>query len=87
MTFVRRLTALSARPGVRYRGGSPYTEAHIRRLIDDSTGWWVSSNDTGYYQYYAGGSYITNTDGRCITWGGSISGYGWYSNQNGVFCD
>src|SRR5438045_2459671 len=69
------------------RGGSPYTEAHIRRLIDDSTGWRVSSNDTGYYQYYAGGSYINNTDNHCITWGGSISGYGWYSNQNGVFCD
>jgi len=63
-------------------GGRPYTEAHIRRYINmPADGWRVESNDEGYYQYYAGGSYINNTAGRCIGWGGSISGYGHYADR------
>ena len=42
--------------------------------------------DEGFFRYYAGGSYVNNANGHCVTWGGSVGNFSWYSSAAGVHC-
>jgi hypothetical protein len=64
------------------KGGSPWTRARIWRKGTPT----AASGDEGNYSIYAGGSYVNNTDGRCVVWGGSIGDFYWYSDPDGVHC-
>jgi len=68
------------------RGGSPYTRANIWRLKTKGGLATAASGDEGFFQYYAGGSYVNNANGHCVTWGGSVGNFSWYSSAAGVHC-
>jgi hypothetical protein len=68
------------------RGGSPYTRANIWRLRTKGGLATAASGDEGFFQYYAGGSYVNNANGHCVTWGGSVGNFSWYSSAAGVHC-
>jgi len=68
------------------RAGSPFTRARIWRLKSKGGLADAASGDEGFYRYYAGGSYVNHADGHCVTWGGTVGNFGWYSSAAGVHC-
>jgi hypothetical protein len=68
------------------RAGSPYTRANIWRLKAKGGLATAASGDEGFFRYYAGGSYVNHADGHCVTWGGSVGNFSWYSSAAGVHC-
>jgi hypothetical protein len=68
------------------RAGNPWTRARIWRLKRKGGLADAAAGDMGFYQHYAGGSYVNNASGRCVTWGGSVGDFYWYSKPGGVHC-
>jgi hypothetical protein len=68
------------------RAGSPFTRARIWRLKRKGGLASAASGDEGFYRYYAGGSFVNRADGKCVTWGGSVGNFSWYSSADGVHC-
>jgi hypothetical protein len=68
------------------KAGSPFTRANIWRLVKKGGLADAAAGDSGFYQYYAGGSYVNGANGRCVTWGGSVGDFAWYSSADGVHC-
>jgi hypothetical protein len=71
-----------------YNGaGSPFTRTYIWRLKRKGGGLAdASAGDSGFYKYYAGGSFVNNANGRCVTWGGTVGNFSWFSKPGGVHC-
>ena len=68
------------------RAGSPFTRTYIWRLKRKGGLADAAAGDSGFYQYYAGGSFVNNTNKRCITWGGTVGNFSWFSTADGVHC-
>lgn len=68
------------------RAGSHWTGADISRLRHKGGPSDEGADDSGYYHYYAGGAYVDHTNGRCVTWGGVVGRWGWFSSRSGVHC-
>jgi hypothetical protein len=70
-----------------YNGaGSPFTRTYIWRLKRKGGLADASAGDSGFYKYYAGGSFVNNANGRCVTWGGTVGNFSWFSKPGGVHC-
>ena len=67
-------------------GDRPFTQTYLWRLVKKGGLADAAAGDSGFYQYYAGGSFVNNTDGRCVTWGGQVGDFAWFSNPDGVHC-
>jgi hypothetical protein len=68
------------------RAGSPWTRARIWRLASKGGLATAASGDEGAFQHYAGGSYVNGANRKCVTWGGSVGNFSWYSSAAGVHC-
>jgi hypothetical protein len=68
------------------KAGSPFTRTYIWRLERKGGLADAAAGDSGFYRYYAGGSFVNRSDGRCVTWGGTVGDFGWFSNPAGVHC-
>lgn len=68
------------------KAGHPFTRAEIWRLKHKNGPADAAAGDSGFYEYYAGGSYVNRADGHCVTWGGTVGNFGWYSSAAGVHC-
>ena len=68
------------------RAGSPFTRTYIWRLKRKGGLADAAAGDSGFYKYYAGGSFVNNTNKRCVTWGGTVGNFSWFSKADGVHC-
>jgi hypothetical protein len=68
------------------RAGSPFTRTYLWRLKRKGGLADAAAGDSGFYKYYAGGSFVNNARGRCVTWGGQVGNAAWFSSPNGVHC-
>ncbi len=68
------------------RAGSPFTRTYIWRLKRKGGLADAAAGDSGFYRYYAGGSFVNHSDGRCVTWGGTVGNFSWFSSPDGVHC-
>lgn len=68
------------------RAGSPFTRTYLWRLKRKGGLADAAAGDSGFYKYYAGGSFVNNTNKRCVTWGGTVGNFSWFSSPDGVHC-
>jgi hypothetical protein len=68
------------------KAGSPFTRTYIWRLKRKGGLADAAAGDSGFYRYYAGGSFVNRSDGRCVTWGGTVGNFSWFSDPAGVHC-
>lgn len=68
------------------KAGSPFTRTYLWRLKRKGGLADAAAGDSGFYQYYAGGSFVNNSNGRCVTWGGQVGDFAWFSSPEGVHC-
>ena len=65
------------------KAGSPFTQTYLWRLKRKGGLADAAAGDSGFYRYYAGGSFVNNANGRCVTWGGQVGDFAWFSSPGG----
>ena len=68
------------------KAGSPFTRTYLWRLKSKGGLADAWAGDEGFYQFYAGGSFVNRTNHRCVSWGGTVGNASWFSNPDGVHC-